>query len=72
MPGHTERHYAVALDGTRMTYECRAGHRYVVDHGRGPVARRLPEWWLRRMLSYWGRENGGVACPPCRRCRKAT
>lgn len=66
-----ERHYVVAVDGTRVKYECPRGHYYTIDHGQGPVARRLSAWWCGRMLTYWGRANGGVAvgrpCPWCAR-----
>lgn len=63
-----ERHFAVAVSGTQIVYECPNGHRYSVDHGKGAVSKRLPAWWCARMLRYWGRANGGVNCLPCKKC----
>lgn len=80
------RDYAIALDGLVMTFECgKAGHTYRRDFGKErQPAKRLPAWWLQRMLRYWSREGGGCAafvgitrsrgqrlphCPTCRRQR---
>ena len=73
-PGGKTRHYVVAVEGQVITYECKEGHTYKVDHGRKslPPMRRLPAWWCQRMLSYWSKANGGVNvgrhdCPTCKR-----
>lgn len=50
-----ERHYAVALDRLRMTFECPRGHRYVKDYAKEPKHRRPGELILRAMVSYWSR-----------------
>ena len=64
-----ERHYSVTVTGTTITFECKNGHRYKKDFGKGPVPERMPAWWCRRMLSYWSHENQGVRSPPCKKCR---
>lgn len=73
--GPYERHFAVALDGTTMTFECKAGHRYRIDFAkRRPVTQRLGETACRMFFRYWSREHSGCTtqrytCPKCRRAR---
>ena len=64
-----ERHYAVALDGTKMTFECKSGHRYSVDWAKKPVHQRMGQTGCRMMLSWWSKEKGGVTSKPCRKCQ---
>lgn len=64
-----ERHYAISLDGLKMKFVCPRGHQYVRDYGKGPKHLRPGELWLRRMLSYWSRENNGCSVgTPCPKC----
>jgi hypothetical protein len=67
------RQYAIAVDGTRITFQCaRARHRYTVDYGKKPVAKRLGEHGAKMMAAWWSREKGGCvgACPRCERLAK--
>jgi hypothetical protein len=62
------RQYAVSVSGTKVTFECsRAGHRYSVDYGRKPVAKRLSASGAAMMAQWWSREKGGCSgdCPRC-------
>ena len=69
------RQYAVARDGTKITFECaRAAHQYTMDLGKKslPVSRRLGESGARMMASWWSRAKGGCigVCPKCLREEK--
>ena len=74
--GPLERHYAISLDGTVMTFECRAGHFYKLDLAKGKRPSQVPAtWWLKRMRVYWSRGHAGCEanrwdCPKCRRADK--
>lgn len=64
------RQYAVAVDGTVITFECaRAGHTYKIDFGakRRALARRMQSGACKMMASWWSREKGGCIgeCPRC-------
>lgn len=68
------RQRLVALDGTRATFECTAGHRMVHDYGKGPVSKRVPTAALQKMAAYWGlglQSNGvkGHVSGWCQRCQ---
>lgn len=66
--------HLIALEGTKATFECKAGHRMTHDYGKGPVSQRVPEAFLRRMAPYWGlglQSNGtrGHVYGWCQRCQ---
>jgi hypothetical protein len=48
------RQRLVALDGTKATFECKAGHRSTHDYSKGRVSNRMPEAFLKKMAPYWG------------------
>lgn len=65
------RQYAVAVEGTTITFECQhAGHVYKINYGRKRLAlhRRLSESACRMYASWWSREKGGCIgeCPKCK------
>jgi hypothetical protein len=55
------RDFAVALDGSVMTFECgRAQHRYTLDFSKEKnPSKRLSPTFLAKMRSYWSRQGGG-------------
>lgn len=66
--------HLVALEGTRATFECKAGHRITHDYSKGPVSKRVPEAFLRKMAPYWGlglQSNGvrGHVYGWCQQCQ---
>jgi hypothetical protein len=66
--------YLVALDGTKATFECKAGHRTTHDYGKGPISKRVPEAFLKKMAAYWGlglQDNGtrGHCYGWCQKCQ---
>jgi hypothetical protein len=64
------RQYAVAVEGTVITFECdRAGHTYKIDFAskrRRLTARATPDG-AKFYASWWSKEKGGCigACPKC-------
>ena len=56
-----------------MTFECRAGHQYKQDFSKKKQTRGVSLSWWKRMLTFWGRANGGVQCPrwDCKKCKAA-
>lgn len=72
----TGRQYAVAVDGTVITFECkRARHRYKIDFGskRRRLTARLSPDACKFQASWWSEEKGGCigACPKCEKAEKA-
>lgn len=66
--------YLVALDGTKATFECKAGHRMAHDYGKGRVSQRVPAEFLKKMAPFWGlglQSNGtrGHVYGWCQRCQ---
>lgn len=66
--------HLVKLEGTRATFECAAGHRTTHDYGKGPISKRVPEAFLKKMAPYWGlgtQSNGtrGHVYGWCQRCQ---
>jgi len=64
------RQYAVAVDGTVITFECkRSRHRYKIDFAskRRRITARLSPDACRFQASWWSEEKGGCigACPKC-------
>jgi hypothetical protein len=69
--------HLVKLEGTRATFECKAGHQHSHDYGKGPVTQRVPEAFLRKMAAYWGlglQKNGvrGHVYGWCQKCQDET
>ena len=70
------RQYAVAVDGTVITFECkRARHRYKIDFGskRRRLTARLSPDACKFQASWWSEEKGGCigGCPQCEKAEKA-
>lgn len=64
------RQYAVGVEGTVITYECkRHRHRYEIDHGskRLRLNQRLGVQGAAMMAKWWSEERGGCigSCPAC-------
>ena len=64
----------VKLEGTKATFECKAGHRTTHDYGKSPISKRVPADFLARMVAYWGlglQSNGvrGHVYGWCQRCQ---
>lgn len=64
----------IALDGTKATFECLHGHRMSHDYGKGPISKRIPANFLRKMSAYWGlglQANGvrGHVYGWCQKCQ---
>jgi hypothetical protein len=62
------RQYAVALNGTIMTFECeREKHTYKIDFSKRPITRRVGPEGCKMFASWWSREKGGCIgeCPRC-------
>lgn len=68
--GRSPRARAEHLGGTRIRYYFPCGHYQTIDHGKGPVAKRIGEAGCRFIVKTW--ERGGVTadCPTCERKRK--
>lgn len=62
-----QRHYAVKVDGTVITFECAKGHIYSVDYSKRIPARRMSEQSCLMMFKWWSKERGGVS-GKCRKC----
>lgn len=75
-----------AIDGgarTRVTFECKAGHRQYKTYLEDPRARKrrtqavAPRWWLERACKpggYWAKGSGHVYgdCKACDKNKEAT
>ena len=64
------RQYAVAVEGTVITFECkRFGHQYKVDMAskRRKIVQRLDAAATRFHYNWWTKEKGGCTgeCPVC-------
>lgn len=67
------RQYAVAVEGTLITFECKASrHRYGIEFGKGPVHRRMSPDACRMMASWWSEAKDGCIgeCPYCERAKR--
>ena len=69
------RQFAVAVDGTVITFECkRARHRYKIDFAskRRRLTARLSANACKFQASWWSEEKGGCigACPKCEKIEK--
>lgn len=67
----------VKLEGTVATFECLQGHQMTHDYSKGPVSKRVPEAFLRKMAPYWGlgfNTNGtkGHVYGWCQKCQNET
>lgn len=67
----------VALDGTKLTFECLHGHRMVKDFAKGPKAKQVGEAFLRHIAPSWGLgllANGtrGHCYGWCQKCQNET
>lgn len=61
--------YLVKLEGTRATFECKAGgHRSTIDYSKGPVSRRMSAQALARFVKYWSKPTGHLY-GWCQRCQ---
>ena len=70
------RQFAVAVDGTVITFECkRARHRYKIDFAskRRRLTARLSPDTCKFQASWWSEEKGGCigGCPQCEKAEKA-
>ena len=70
------RQYAVAVDGTVITFECKqARHRYKIDFAskRRRLTARLSPDACKFQASWWSEEKGGCigACPQCEKDKRA-
>lgn len=62
--------YLVHLDGTVVTFECKArGHRMTHDYSKGPVSRRIGAQALERFAQYWSKAKGGHLHGWCQQCQ---
>lgn len=67
------RQYAIAVEGTVITFECdRKRHTYKIDYSKKPLARRMGASACKMMASWWSRAKGGCIgdCPKCERAVK--
>lgn len=67
------RAWAEHLGGTKVRFHWPCGHVRTKDYGKGPIARRVPEFWLRRVCrvgGYWSIGQGGVHVGLCETCSK--
>ena len=70
------RQFAVAVDGTVITFECkRSRHRYKIDFAskRRRLTARLSPDACKFQASWWSEEKGGCigACPKCEKSAAA-
>jgi hypothetical protein len=56
------------LGGTRVRFTWPCGHTETKDFSTGPVTKRIGAGGVRFLSRYWGKDQGGVNLPPCRRC----